>query len=76
MVIGTVVMGVLGFQFIDNAAHAGGLIAGMAYAFIGFPVSKSPRRPSILKQDRLIAWVMGVVVVGGIGLVFSKLLLG
>ena len=76
MVTGTVVMGVLGFQFIDNAAHAGGLLAGMAYAFIGFPVSKSPRRPSILKQDRLIAWVMGVVVLGGIGLVFSKLLLG
>ena len=73
-VIGTVLMGILGFQFIDNAAHAGGLVAGMAYALIGFPVSKSPRRPAILKQDRLIALAMGGVIVGGLVLVFVKLL--
>jgi len=74
-VIGTVLMGILGFQFIDNAAHAGGLVAGMVYALIGFPVSKSPRRPAILKQDRLIALVMGGIIVGGLVLVFVKLLL-
>lgn len=72
-VIGTVLMGILGFQFIDNAAHAGGLIAGMAYAVIGFPISKSPQRPAILKQDRLIAIVMGWVILGGLVMLFSKL---
>jgi membrane associated rhomboid family serine protease len=73
-VIVTALMGVLGFQFIDNAAHAGGLVAGMGYAFIVFPVSKSPHRPAILKQDRWIAFAMAGVILGGLVLVFSKLL--
>jgi len=73
-VIVTALMGALGFQFIDNAAHAGGLIAGMGYALIGFPVSKSPRRPAILKQDRWIAFAMAGIILGGLVLVFSKLL--
>jgi membrane associated rhomboid family serine protease len=73
-VIVTAMMGVLGYQFIDNAAHAGGLVAGMSYAFIVFPVSKSPRRPAILRQDRWIAFAMAGVILGGLVLVFSKLL--
>ena len=72
-VVVTVLMGVLGFQFIDNAAHAGGLIAGMGYALLGFPLSKSPQRPSILKQDRWIAFAMVGVILGGLVLVYSKL---
>lgn len=72
-VIVTVLMGAIGFQFIDNAAHAGGLIAGMGYALIGFPVSKSPHRPAILKQDRWIAFTMMGIILGGLILVFSKL---
>lgn len=74
-VVVTALMGVLGFQFIDNAAHGGGLLAGMLYALIGFPLSKSPARPAILKQDRWIAILMGLVIVGGVVLVFSKLML-
>ena len=73
-VIMTVLMGVLGFQFIDNAAHAGGLLAGMAYAVLGFPTSKSPQRPSILKQDRWIAFAMAGVILGGLYFVYSKLI--
>ncbi|MEZ7956807.1 MAG: rhomboid family intramembrane serine protease [Rubritalea sp.] len=73
-VIVTAMMGVLGYQFIDNAAHAGGLVAGMSYAFIVFPVSKSPHRPAILRQDRWIAFAMAGVILGGLVLVFSKLL--
>lgn len=73
-VVVTVLMGVLGFQFIDNAAHAGGLVAGMGYALIVFPTSKSPHRPSILKQDRWIAFSMAGVILGGLVLVFSKLI--
>ncbi|MEO1857785.1 MAG: rhomboid family intramembrane serine protease [Rubritalea sp.] len=48
------VMGVLGFSFIDNAAHAGGLIAGVVYALIVFPPSASLSRPDILKKDRIV----------------------
>lgn len=48
------VMGALGFSFIDNAAHAGGLIAGMVYALIVFPPSASASRPDILRKDRII----------------------
>lgn len=73
-VIVTVLMGILGFQFIDNAAHAGGLIAGIGYAFIVFPTSKSPHRPAILMQDRWIAFAMAGVILGGLVLVLSKLI--
>ena len=48
------VMGALGCSFIDNAAHAGGLIAGMVYALIVFPPSASASRPDILSRDRII----------------------
>ena len=65
-VVMTALMGVMGFQFIDNAAHAGGLIAGMLYAAIVFPPSKSPHRPRIMQQDRLIATGAGVLILGGV----------
>ena len=41
----TAVIGLFGYKYIDNAAHAGGLIAGMLYAVIVFPASSSPSRP-------------------------------
>ena len=41
----TAVIGLFGYKYIDNAAHAGGLIAGMLYAAIVFPASSSPSRP-------------------------------
>ena len=41
----TALIGLIGFRFIDNAAHAGGLLAGMLYAAIVFPKSSSPSRP-------------------------------
>lgn len=49
MLIG--VIGVLGFKFIDNAAHAGGLLAGMLYAAVVFPRSASPHRPRTTPVD-------------------------
>jgi len=48
-------IGALGYRFIDNAAHAGGLIAGMLYAVIVFPASRSPNRPRMTAAD----WVGG-----------------
>lgn len=48
----TAVIGLLGHRFIDNAAHAGGLIAGMLYAAIVFPRSTSAYRPQSTFTDR------------------------
>jgi len=54
MLVLMIVIGALGFRFIDNAAHAGGLITGALYATIVFPKSSSPQRPGILTQDKII----------------------
>lgn len=48
----TGLIGVLGYRFIDNAAHIGGLLAGFAYAFIVFPKSTSANRPGTTLTDR------------------------
>lgn len=47
----TTLIGVIGYQFIDNAAHAGGLLAGMLYALIVFPKSSSALRPRATFTD-------------------------
>jgi membrane associated rhomboid family serine protease len=63
-VVLTAVIGLLGYRFIDNAAHLGGLLAGMTYAVIVFPKSSSPRRPCSTLTDRLAgSAALGVLVV-------------
>lgn len=59
----TAAIGLVGFNFIDNGAHGGGLLAGMAYAFAVFPASSSPRRPSGSSLDR----IAGSLALGLIG---------
>lgn len=56
------VIGAIGFQFIDNAAHLGGLLGGMAYAIIVFPKSSSALRPKTLTQDRVLGIASGLVL--------------
>ena len=41
----TFVVGFIGYRFIDNYAHGGGLAAGVVYAALVFPRSRSARRP-------------------------------
>ena len=53
--LGTALIGVIGVRFIDNAAHIGGLVAGMVYAFIVFPRSSSVFRPQASTVDRVVA---------------------
>ncbi|RYD19250.1 MAG: rhomboid family intramembrane serine protease [Verrucomicrobiaceae bacterium] len=57
----TALIGLIGYKYIDNAAHAGGLLAGMIYAVIVFPPSSSPHRPRSTVTD-LVAGGMAMLV--------------
>lgn len=63
-VVMTALIGLVGYRFIDNAAHFGGLIAGMAYAGIVFPKSGSVMRPKVNLTDRIIG-VGSLAVIAG-----------
>lgn len=65
-VLGTALIGIIGIHFIDNAAHAGGLVAGMIYAFVCFPQSDSPLRPQNSIADRLVALLSFAVLAYGV----------
>lgn len=61
-VVATFAIGFVGYQFVDNAAHAGGLLAGMLYALVVFPKSHSMRRPRSLTVDLVLGGVALVVL--------------
>ncbi|MBJ06000.1 MAG: hypothetical protein CMO40_02620 [Verrucomicrobiaceae bacterium] len=60
----TFVIGVVGYRFIDNYAHAGGLVAGMIYGGIVFPRSRSVRRPRANRVDFFLGGAALVVLTG------------
>lgn len=53
----TALIGFVGYRFIDNAAHLGGLLAGVLYAAVVFPPSSSPMRPVSTKTDILAGFL-------------------
>jgi membrane associated rhomboid family serine protease len=70
ILVSLVVIGALGFQFIDNAAHFGGLVTGAVYAGLVFPKSSSLHRPVILKRDVFVGGgAMALVALSAIGAV-------
>ena len=56
-------IGAVGFQFIDNAAHAGGLLAGALYAVIAFPKSNSAKPPKVTRVDALVG-ISSILLLG------------
>ena len=69
----TAALGVLGYRFIDNAAHFGGLLAGMAYAAIVFPKSASAHRPGSTLTDRIAGGLALAVLIAAAGLAVWKI---
>ncbi|MGJ8676845.1 MAG: rhomboid family intramembrane serine protease [Akkermansiaceae bacterium] len=57
-----IVTGVLGVSFIDNAAHAGGLLGGVIYAAIVFPRSASFRRPASIQRDQVSGYLAALML--------------
>ncbi len=70
----TGLIGLIGYEFIDNAAHAGGLLAGMLYALIVFPKSSSPKRPNSTLTDRITGGAALAVLIGSAGFAVMKIL--
>ncbi len=62
-VVLTGVIGLIGYKFIDNAAHVGGLVAGLAYAFVVFPKSASAMRPKSTRMDLVLGSLSLLVLV-------------
>jgi membrane associated rhomboid family serine protease len=69
----TGLIGLAGYRFIDNAAHLGGLLAGMAYGAIVFPKSSSPHRPQSTLTDRIVGSLSLLVVIGAAGFAIWKI---
>lgn len=68
------VIGLLGMSFIDNAAHAGGLLAGMAYAIVVFPASSSTHRPETMMRDCIAGVAAGGVILFAVSMLCMKVL--
>jgi membrane associated rhomboid family serine protease len=73
-VLMTALIGLVGYRFIDNAAHFGGLIAGMAYAAIVFPRSVSVMRPKMNITDRIVGMgAFGVISASAVFAIFRMM---
>lgn len=72
----TAMIGLVGYRYIDNAAHAGGLLAGMLYAVIVFPKSSSTTRPNSTATDRIVGAACLLVLSASALLAISRIIGG
>ncbi len=72
----TALIGLIGYRYIDNAAHAGGLLAGMVYAVIVFPKSSSASRPESTVVDRMAGGACLVILAASGLLAISRIIAG
>jgi membrane associated rhomboid family serine protease len=73
-VVLTAAIGLVGYRYIDNAAHAGGLLAGMLYAMIVFPSSTASERPRSNITDRLAGSAALLTLTGFAMFAISKIM--
>lgn len=73
-VIMTGLIGLIGYRFIDNAAHFGGLLAGMIYAGIVFPKSGSVLRPRVTGTDRILGGASLLILVASAAYAAGRLI--
>ena len=58
-------MGLTGFMFIDNAGHAGGVVAGMV---VGVLCAETPDQRRVPRRAAVVSfcsWAAGVILIGG-----------
>ncbi|MEO8614168.1 MAG: rhomboid family intramembrane serine protease [Luteolibacter sp.] len=70
----TALIGLVGYRYVDNAAHAGGLLAGMLYAVIVFPKSSSSDRPRSTVTDRIAGAASLLILIASSALAISRIL--
>lgn len=73
-IVMTAAIGYLFRHFIDNAAHLGGLVAGMVYAAVVFPSSNSVRRPNSTRADLLLGGAAVGLLIACCALACAKML--
>jgi len=67
----TFVIGLIGFTFIDNAAHLGGLIGGAMYAFLVFPKSNSTIRPQTSLTSQITFYLsLLIIIISALNILF------
>ncbi len=72
----TALIGLVGYRYVDNAAHAGGLLAGMLYAVVVFPKSSSTQRPNSTATDRIVGGACLAVLAASAFLAASRIIGG
>lgn len=70
----TGLIGLIGFRYIDNAAHAGGLLAGMLYAAVVFPKSTATSRPRSNWTDRIVGGISFGILVAAVAFAVFQVL--
>ena len=69
----TALLGLFGFWFLDNAAHAGGLVAGLAIGYLVIPAA-AITRPRAPRLSTAAGWLAAAILIGGAAFTAERLL--